>query len=123
MALDILEADFLGDLSSDTHGVWEIFESVRLHYPGAADAEVFKIGEEYFSSWSERGWIEVAAKPLYPSQVKNLAEVASFFHQHGVASTRYCDGAPSLDITDAGRHMLKEAPNQSSQPTPLKRRG
>lgn len=123
MPLDILEVDFLWDLERDPHGLWEIFESVRFHYPDSGDEEVLKLGEEYFRSWCERGWIAMAEKPLYPSQVKTLAEAGAFIHQHGTASTRYCEGAPSLDITEAGRRMLQEAPNQSSQPTPLKRRG
>jgi hypothetical protein len=106
MPLDILEVDFLGDLSVDTYGVWEIFASVRLHFPGRTDAEVLKIGEEYLSRWIEKGWITVAAKPLYPTQVKSLSEVTAFVQKHGVTSTTFADGAPSLDITEAGIQAL-----------------
>jgi hypothetical protein len=113
MSLSILEADFLGDLSVDTHGVWEIFESARLHYPGRDDAEVFKIGEEYLSRWIERGWIAVADRPLYPTQVKSMFEVRAFVQEHGVASTTYIGGAPSLDITETGIRALPKTPNQT----------
>jgi hypothetical protein len=36
-AFDALEADFFGDLAEDTHGVWEVFEFVRLHYSELTD--------------------------------------------------------------------------------------
>jgi hypothetical protein len=116
MPLDILEADFLGDLSTDTHGVWEVFAFVRLHYPGRDDAEVFKIGEAYLARWIERCWISVADKPLYPTQVKSMAEVTAFVQKHGVTSTTYIDGAPSLDITEAGIQALPKTPNETPAP-------
>jgi hypothetical protein len=36
-AFDALEADFFGDLAEDTHGLWEVFEFMRLHHPALSD--------------------------------------------------------------------------------------
>jgi hypothetical protein len=123
MALDILEADFLGDLSTDTHGVWEMFAFVRLHYPGADDSKVREIGEAYLSRWIEKDWVAVADKPLYPTQVKSMAEVTAFVRRHGPFASGYVEGAPSLDITEAGKHALPKTPNQAPEPTAPSGRG
>jgi hypothetical protein len=106
MALDILEADFLGDLSADTHGIWEIFAFVRLHYPGLDDSKLCVIGEAYLTRWIEEDWIAVADKPLYPTQVKSLAEISAFVRKHAPFASGYIEGAPSLDITEAGSRAL-----------------
>lgn len=103
MPLDSLEADFFGDLASDTHGVWEIFEFVRLHYPGSDEGEVLRIGTEYLSRWIENRWIEVAARPLHPTKAKSISDVSAFIQEHGVAATVCMEGSPSVDITEAGR--------------------
>ncbi|HRE84535.1 MAG TPA: hypothetical protein PLN52_26065 [Opitutaceae bacterium] len=122
MPLDLLEADFLGDLAIDTHGVWEVFESVRLHYPGCDDSEVRKIGEKYLARWIEKEWIAVADKPLYPTKVVSLTEVMEFLKKHSVVSTSYLEGAPSLDITETGLKALPETPNKAVQRTRFARR-
>ena len=53
--LDKLEADFFGDLAEDTHGLWEVFEFVRLHYPELSDQQVLERGRDYITRWSDGG--------------------------------------------------------------------
>jgi hypothetical protein len=68
-ALDALEADFFGDLPQDTHGLWEVFELVRLYYPGLTNEEVFERGYDYISRWQvsassfDRGAVAVVTLP------------------------------------------------------------
>ena len=54
-AFDAVEADFFCDLAQDTHGLWEIFEFVRCHYPQLADDAVFNRGRDYdlTNRWSQ----------------------------------------------------------------------
>jgi len=114
MPLDLLESDFLGELSSDTHGVWEIFEFVRLHYPDRDDTDVFKIGTRYLTRWIERGWIKVSDKPLHPTPVGSVDEILSFVKKHGVAATVCIKDSPSLDITKAGLTACQKTPDRSA---------
>lgn len=108
MPLDALEMDFLGDLASDTHGVWEIFESARLHFPDRDESETFKIGAGYLSRWIERGWITVSDRPLYPSEVTTIHGLLSFVQKSGAAGTIYIEGSPSIDITETGLQALQQ---------------
>ena len=97
---DTLEADFFGDLAEDTHGLWEIFEFVRLHHPDLSDEQVFERGREYITRWIDAGWIRVSDAPLHPSSVSDLTGLLKFLHQHGSAATRYLEDSPSIDITE-----------------------
>jgi hypothetical protein len=72
--LDKLEADFFGDLAKDTHGLWEVFEFVRLHYPELSDQQVFERGRDYITRWNDAGWIRISETPLYPSTISSLSE-------------------------------------------------
>src|SRR3954463_4954034 len=96
-AFDALEADFFGDLATDTHGLWEVFEFVRLHFPAASDAEVLATGRDYITRWISAGWIRIAAVPLYPSSIITFEAVAAFLEEKGPAATRYLENSPSLD--------------------------
>jgi hypothetical protein len=104
-ALDALEADFFGDLAQDTHGVWEVFEFVRLHYPDLADVQVFERGYDYIWRWLRSDWIRVSDSPLHPSEIRP-SELLDFLRQHGSAATRYLEDAPSLDITEEGQRVF-----------------
>ena len=97
--LDTLEADFFGDLAEDTHGLWEVFEFVRLHYPELTDEQVFERGHNYNTRWIDSGWIRISAAPLYPSTITSLSEAMEFLQQHGLAATRYLENSPSIDPT------------------------
>jgi hypothetical protein len=104
-SFDHLEADFFGDLASDTHGLWEVFEFVRLHYPDLSDEQVFERGHDYVTRWIEAGWIRVSDAPLHPSSLSDSAGLLAFLGQHGSAATRYLEDSPSLDITEEAERV------------------
>lgn len=104
-ALDALESDFFGDLAQDTHGVWEVFAFVRLHYADFTDEQVFERGYDYISRWLRRDWIRVSDSPLHSSEIKP-SDLLHFLWQHGSAATRYLENAPSLDITEEGQRVF-----------------
>jgi hypothetical protein len=106
-ALNGLEADFFGDLVNDTHGVWEVFEFVRLHYPELTDEQVFERGYDYIAQWLQTGLVRISDMPLHSSTVTTLSDLLHFLGEHGVAATRYLENAPSLDITQQGRRLYE----------------
>ena len=97
---DACEADFFGDLAEDTHGLWEVFEFVRLHHPGLPDEQVFERGRDYITRWIQHGWIRISEAPLHPSGITTLSELSAFLEQHRSAATRYLDDSPSVDPTE-----------------------
>jgi hypothetical protein len=99
---DPCEADFFGDLASDTHGLWEVFEFVRLHNPGSTDREVFEIGNRYIARWIRKGWISVSNTPLFSSTVTTTAGLLQFLQDNGRLATEYMENSPSLDTTEKG---------------------
>ena len=103
MGLSKLEIDLLGDLSADTHGVWEVFDFVRSHHPEASDSEVFRIGRSLLESWAVRGWLILSATPVYPTSVATLVEALELVDRVGMQATRYFEGAPSIDLSDKAR--------------------
>jgi hypothetical protein len=105
--LDKLEADFFGDLAKDTHGLWEVFEFVRLHYPELSDQQVFERGRDYITRWSDAGWIRISETPLYPSTINSLSESLEFLVQHDSAATRYLENSPSIDITEEAQRVYE----------------
>ena len=118
IAFDAVEADFFGDLAQDTHGLWEVFESVRCHYPQLADDAVFNRGRDYITRWTDAGWISISDSPLYLSTITSLSEIPQFLQQHGPAATRYIENSPSLDITDEGQRVYEsQRSNQALEPT------
>ena len=99
-AFDSCEVDFFGELAGDTHGLWEVFEFVRLHHPDLSDEQVFERGQEYITRWIDSGWIRVSDAPLHPSSASDPAGLLAFLSEHGMAATRYLEDSPSIDITE-----------------------
>ena len=97
---DRCEADFFGDLAGDMHGLWEVFEFVRLHHPDLSEEQVFERGRDYITRWIDSGWIRVSDAPLHPSSVSDSAGLLGFLRKHGSAATRYLEDSPSIDITE-----------------------
>jgi hypothetical protein len=93
---DACEADFFGDLAEDTHGLWEVFEFVRLHYPDLSERQVFERGRDYITRWINAGWIQISDTPLLPSTITSLSAVSDFLQQHGSLATRYLENSPSI---------------------------
>jgi hypothetical protein len=98
--LDPCEVDFFGDLAGDTHGLWEVFEFVRLHHSDLSDKQVFERGRQYLADWIDAGWIRVSDAPLHPSTITSLAQIPAFLQRHGPAAIRYLENSPSIDITE-----------------------
>ena len=72
MKLSSLEEDLAGDLAQDDHGLWELFQVVRLHSPSLADAQVLERGRDLIATWSVRGWLEAVDSSGKPVQVSSL---------------------------------------------------
>jgi len=72
------EADFFGDMAYDTHGLSEVFECVRLHYPELDDERVLERGRAYITRWIDAGWIRISDAPIYPSTITTLPDGLSF---------------------------------------------
>jgi hypothetical protein len=104
---DALEADFFGDLAEDTHGLWEVFEFVRLHYPELSEQQVFERGRDYIMRWINAGWIQISGTPLHPSTITSLSGVSDFLQQHGSAGNRYLENSPSIDITEEAHRVYQ----------------
>jgi hypothetical protein len=102
---DTCQADFFGDLAKDTHGLWEVFEFVRLHHPGLSEQHVFERGRAYVTRWIDAGWIRISDAPLHPSTITSLSQIPEFLQRHGSAATFYMEGSPSLDITDEAERV------------------
>jgi hypothetical protein len=106
-AFDALEADFFGDLAEETHGLWEVFEFMRLHHPPLSDQQVFERGRDYIRRWIDAGWVRISDSPLYPSTIGSLSEALEFLQQHGPAATRYLENSPSIDITEEAQRVYE----------------
>jgi hypothetical protein len=102
---DTLEADFFGDLAEDTHGLWEVFEFVRLHHPDLSEQQVFERGRDYITRWIDADWIQISDAPVHPSTITSLSGVSDFLQQHGSAVTRYLENSPSLEITQEAQRV------------------
>ena len=99
MQLSELENDILGDLNEDTHGVWEVFEFARMHYPSYSDQQIFEIGRGLLESWHERQWLRLSDTPLYQTRTQTLGEMLEQINQLGIKATKYYEGAPSIELT------------------------
>ena len=100
MELSKLEVDLLTDLAADTHGLWEVFEFVRLHQPEASDSEVFQVGRSLLERWKRRGWLLISTTPICPTSVMTLADALDLVDRQGPRATRYFEGAPSIDLSE-----------------------
>ena len=99
MNLDPLEADFWSDMGADDHGLWELFEFVRLHYPHADDGEVLRRGRLLLSTWLSRGWLELARSSAKSGAVDSIDGVLPLIDRLETSSTRFFVGAPWIRLT------------------------
>ena len=112
---DQLEADFFGDMAYDTHGLWEVFEFVRLHYPELDDERVLERGRAYITRGIDAGWIRISDAPIYPSTITTLPAGLSFLQHHGAAATRYLENSPSIDPTEEALRVYQSQSHLTSQ--------
>jgi hypothetical protein len=102
MKLSRLEEDLVGDLAQDDHGLWEVFQFVRLHSPSLTDEEVFQAGRDLIASWSERGWLEV----VDASGVGAASSLVGLVDQLGQKALEASEAAPLLRLSKVGRSAI-----------------
>jgi hypothetical protein len=99
MELSTLESDLIGDLSKDSHGLWEVFEFVKLHHPSGSDQEVFNRGRELLASWLARGWLRIAANPKPPGGISESA-LLQVIDRLGSKAMLASDELPWIDLSE-----------------------
>ena len=57
--LTALENDFLGDLMSDSHELWEVASFFRTYYPDLSESDVVLRVRDLLGLWISRGWITI----------------------------------------------------------------
>jgi hypothetical protein len=99
MELSQLESDLIGDLAQDWHGLWEVFEFVRAHYPGSSEREVFSRGRELVASWLSRGWLRVAADLKSRTEISKGA-LLQLIDRLGPKAMAASDELPWIDLNE-----------------------
>ncbi|MDH5718889.1 MAG: hypothetical protein OEZ22_14780 [Spirochaetia bacterium] len=100
--LDKFEIDFFCDLSQDTHGIWEVFEFIKLHFPLLNDHEIFEKGLVYIKKWFQLTLIVISKHPLNPSDIEETDSCLDFINKNKIKIIKYIKNAPSIDITNKG---------------------
>lgn len=83
------EQDFIGDLASDDHFLWEAFAFVRLHFPQSTDAQILAAGRELLADWASRGWLAVTDSVSASLSAETLLQTidqlgfAALYPEHG----------------------------------------
>lgn len=103
MELSPLESNFIGDLAQDSHGLWEVFEFVRLHHPDSSEQEAFSRGRELIASWLTRGWLRIAADPKPPGGISEgvLLQVIDRLGSKAMVAS---DELPWIDLSEKAFH-------------------
>ncbi len=70
MRLSSIEEDILGDLSQDSHELWEWYAFFRLHFPDLSEDEIIKAGRELLGVWIQRDWLKVSKSRKDPRAIK-----------------------------------------------------
>ncbi|TAL26874.1 MAG: hypothetical protein EPN97_18765 [Alphaproteobacteria bacterium] len=99
MNLSKLEEDFIGDLSQDSHELWELYEFVRHHHANAPENEVLIRGRELLASWVGRGWLK-ASKSRCDASVLAGDQLLAEVDKLGQAAADPETGTILLDLTD-----------------------
>jgi hypothetical protein len=98
MKLSPLETDLLGDLALDNHGLWEVFEFVRLHNSSAPSDAVMQIGLALLDAWVLRGWLAFRTESGTPL---DAAAVMASVHQAPNIAMQPSAGAPWLGLSQS----------------------
>jgi hypothetical protein len=106
VSLSKLEEDFLGDLSQDSHELWELYEFVRLHFDKVSDEEVLHRGNELLSIWVERGWLTARLSRNVPT-ILSGEQLLAHVNKLGFAAIDPEKGDLLLDITEKASKDVK----------------
>jgi hypothetical protein len=105
--LSDLEIDLLGDLASDNHGLWEVFEFARLHNKSASPSEIFQIGKGLLEKWGSRGWLEFVSESGAPLNVGNAGEYVATLDPSAMEPKA---NSPWIKPTDVAVRYYKSLP-------------
>lgn len=97
--LSKLEEDFLGDLSQDTHELWEVYAFARHHCPDASADEILKRGNEMLTACIKRGWL-TARKSRSDETALSEAQLLEAIDELGSTAKDPEKGVIALDLTD-----------------------
>ena len=70
------------------------------------DEQILTVGIGLIDSWIDRGWLQLAREPLYPSTIRSLSELRMVLEDHGTRCLQYFDNAPSIDLTEQAFHDI-----------------
>ena len=104
MELSSLESDLIGDLAQDSHGLWEIFEFIKLHHPESSEQAIFNRGREIIASWLARGWLSLPADPKLRGGVTSENELLSLINHLGKKVMVASDELPWVDLSEKAFH-------------------
>ena len=101
ISLTPLESDILGDMASDSHNVGELVGFIRSDNPHFTDSDIFRDLINLLSTWIDRGWLSVVAKPSYGQPMASVAELIPYLEHHGVAAVAVESDIklPEVDLT------------------------
>ena len=104
-----LEADILGDMACDSHGVGEIVGFIRSANPYADDFVVFRLTRELLDSWIQRGWLDLAPEPRPQGGLRGIEELLPLLDQLGprAVSLENYIRLPEIDLTNQAFHDVE----------------
>ena len=102
MTLTPLEADILGDMAWDAHGVGELAGFIRAANPQAADTEVFSQTRALLATWIERGWLALGRADRERAGLSDVSELLPFLDRHGpsILSVESSEPLPEVSLTE-----------------------
>ena len=100
--LSPLEADILGDMAWDAHGIGELAGFIRAASPEASDVEVFGQTRALLANWIERGWLDIGPADRERVGLRDITELLPFLDRLGpsILSVQSSDPLPEVDLTE-----------------------
>jgi len=100
MEMSKLEIDFFGDIAQAPHDLWEVYQFVRYHHPGASEKQVLRIGRELLTKWVERGWLRAFPEMGALGPVLSGDEILTFIDKVGAQAATPQRKTIRLDLTE-----------------------
>ena len=100
MDLSSLESDLISDLAQDSHGLWEIFEFVKLHNKGSSEQAALANGRELLASWLSRGWISLSEKSELRAGLARTEELLPLIDRLGADVLTASGILPWVDLSE-----------------------
>lgn len=99
MQLSLIEKDLLGELSQDTHELWEWYAFLRSNNPTLSEEEVIRSGRELLAVWIERGWLKAVRSRSDTSPLSGL-KLLTVVDALGLRAADPVEGTMVLDLTE-----------------------